>query len=64
MRFAAPLALLLFAGTLAAAPAPWYLWSSTQSDGFICAQVPPGDGWQRVRGPFRDAVCKKQGLPG
>lgn len=64
LRRSAPLALLLFAGSLAAAPAPWYLWASRQGEGFICAQVSPGDGWERIRGPFADAVCRKPGTPG
>jgi hypothetical protein len=57
-------AALLQASPAAAEPAAWFLWRSLVADGFICAQVSPGDGWQRLRGPFRDALCQKPGVPG
>ena len=59
------IALLLLAacyGTLLwAKPAAWFLWRSPSSDLFICAQNAPGDDWVVMKGPFRDALCKKPG---
>lgn len=46
-----------------AAPAAWYIWRSPVNDYNICAQISPGDGWRKVKGPFQDAHCKKQGVP-
>lgn len=51
-------ALLLSRGA-AAAPAPWYLWRSKADGALYCAQVPPGPGWERVRGPFADLRCER-----
>ncbi len=50
--------LLLTALPLAAAPAPWYVWRSRLNGSEHCAQVAPGTGWMRVRGPFRDLRCQ------
>ncbi len=55
---------LLLAGVFAslpagAEPAPWYLWQSTLNNRLVCAQTSPGKGWAQVRGPFRDAGCRK-----
>ncbi|MQY51328.1 hypothetical protein [Rhodocyclus gracilis] len=47
-----------------AEPAPWYLWVSNTADGLICAQISPGEDWRILRGPFRDGLCRKQGVPG
>lgn len=47
-----------------AAPAPWYVWRSKLNGGEVCAQTSPGAGWERSRGPFRDARCTRLGLPG
>jgi hypothetical protein len=45
-------------GALAQAkPAPWYWWVSKVDAARICMQTPPGDGWTRERGPYRDAHC-------
>jgi len=54
-----PLLALLFGLTVTAAPAPWYLWQSKANGATFCAQTSPGDGWDRVAGPFRDAGCRK-----
>lgn len=58
---------LLLAGTVAvsafAAPAPWYKWRSKLTGQEICAQVMQGE-WEMVAGPFRDAQCRKPGMPG
>lgn len=54
----------LLAGAASAAPAAWYLWQSPYADGILCSQTSPGDGWQVLRGPFRDARCQKPGEPG
>lgn len=54
----------LASAPLAAAPAPWYKWASLNANHEICAQVSPGEGWYKARGPFRDARCEKRGRPG
>lgn len=41
-----------------AAPAPFFIWQSTLDGGLTCAQTSPGEGWQRLGGPFRDAGCR------
>ena len=38
-------------------PAAWYQWRSKLNDDFVCRQTPPGVGWERVFGPFRDPHC-------
>ena len=53
----------LFCSLLWANPAPWYRWHSPQADFEVCSQTSPGDGWVIVKGPFEDALCKKQGVP-
>lgn len=65
LRFAAALATMatMTMTSAPAAPAPWFLWASLVADGFVCAQNSPGEGWQQVRGPFRDAHCRKPGNP-
>jgi hypothetical protein len=42
-----------------AGPAPWYKWHSQEADYEVCAQVSPGDGWVKVKGPFEDSKCRK-----
>ncbi len=44
-------------------PAAWYLWRSPENPSAICSQLPPGDGWVAIKGPFQDGVCKKPGVP-
>ena len=46
-----------------AGPAAWYKWRSVDSEADVCSQVPPGDAWVMVKGPFQDALCRKQGIP-
>ncbi len=53
------LSLCLSLGAVAA-PAPWYLWRSKIDGKSFCFQTSPGEGWERVDGPFRDARCKKR----
>lgn len=50
---------LVLLGTtqLQAAPAPFYLWQSSNGH-FSCAQRAPGAAWERHSGPFRDAGCR------
>lgn len=55
---AAALCGLLALGALAA-PAPWYLWRSKLDGKTFCQQISPGEGWERVGGPFRDSRCEK-----
>ncbi|GAB3255342.1 hypothetical protein [Chitinimonas naiadis] len=47
-----------------AAPAPWYLWQAPGDRSTLCAQTTPGDGWVKVRGPYKDSLCKQLGQPG
>ena len=54
----------LFCSYLWAGPAAWYRWHSKEGVVDICSQTSPGVGWVRVKGPFSDALCKKQGKPG
>lgn len=66
MKYVKPALLVgiaLFCPGLEAGPAAWYKWRSVESDIDICSQISPGDGWVAVKGPFQDAVCKKQGVP-
>ncbi len=47
-----------YVSTTLAAPAPWYLWQSKRNAQKICTQIPPGQGWDVISGPFRDAQCQ------
>lgn len=58
------LAVLIAPMALWAGPAPWYKWHSSEADYDVCSQIPPGDGWRIVKGPFKDAHCQKPGTPG
>ncbi|MEC5217808.1 hypothetical protein RCH09_002771 [Actimicrobium sp. GrIS 1.19] len=42
-----------------AAPAQYYRWQSKLDGALACQQTPPGDGWLRESGPYRDPHCKK-----
>ncbi|WP_235548472.1 hypothetical protein [Noviherbaspirillum sp. Root189] len=61
-------ALLLVLGCAAVithgAPAAWHKWRSKVTRTDTCAQVSPGEGWEQVAGPFRDAQCTLPGKPG
>ena len=59
-RAAAGLAAALALGSSAAlaAPAPWYWWRSKIDGARTCAQVSPGEGWERDSGPFDGPGCQ------
>jgi hypothetical protein len=46
-----------------AAPAPWYLWRSRLNGATFCHQTSPGEGWERIAGPFKNARCEKPASP-
>lgn len=46
-----------------AAPASWYKWRSKLTGKTVCAQVMQGE-WVIAAGPFKDARCKRPGIPG
>jgi hypothetical protein len=60
----AALSAMLMCAVVFAAPAPWYLWRSELNGKLFCSQVPPGEGWEKAGGPFKDARCKHPGAPG
>lgn len=49
--------LLAVASQAYAAPAPWYIWDSKTDDHQICRQSYPGEGWEKIAGPFTSAQC-------
>lgn len=55
------LAGLVLAVSVSAQPAPWYLWKSKLNGKTYCQQTSPGEGWERVGGPFKDSNCKMRG---
>jgi hypothetical protein len=55
---------ILFCASLFAAPAPWYKWRSKLNGKEFCTQTSPGEGWEQVRIPYKDARCEKPGVPG
>ena len=55
---------LLTAGAILAAPAPWYKWKSKLDGKVFCFQTSPGEGWERLSGPYKDARCETPGRPG
>lgn len=52
-------ALLATALSATAAPMPFYRWQSKLDGAYTCQQTSPGDGWQKIGGPFRDAGCRE-----
>ena len=60
LAWARALALLALVawGTAQAAPAPWYWWRSKIDGARTCAQVSPGEGWERDSGPFDGPGCQ------
>jgi len=54
----------LFAISALAAPAPWYKWRSKLDGKALCTQTYPGQGWEKVSGPYKDGRCETAGLPG
>lgn len=59
MKKLSSLALCLVVAGASAAPAPWFLWQSKVDGGKVCSQYPPGKGWEKFSGPFRDSRCKE-----
>lgn len=62
-------ALLLLAiqygcGIAWSAPAAWHKWRSKTDGTLICSQTPPGSGWEKEDGPYKDARCSIAGKPG
>jgi len=57
-------AAFLNAGTAWSAPAAWYKWRSKSDGTLICMQTPPGSGWVKADGPYKDAQCAVAGKPG
>ncbi|MGF7243066.1 hypothetical protein ABIC11_003511 [Pseudomonas oryzihabitans] len=54
--------LLGLVGTHAfAEPAAYWRWRSNTDGQEFCTQTPPGAGWVRVAGPFRDLQCREPG---
>ena len=45
-------------GAAQAAPAPWDWWRSKIDGARTCAQVSPGEGWERDSGPFDGPGCQ------
>lgn len=39
--------------------AAWYRWESRIDGHIVCAQSSPGNGWQRIAGPYADAGCRR-----
>ncbi|WP_371099771.1 MULTISPECIES: hypothetical protein [Pseudomonas] len=44
-----------------AEPAAYWRWRSNADGQEFCTQTPPGPGWVRVAGPFRDLQCREPG---
>jgi hypothetical protein len=44
-----------------AEPAAYWRWRSNTDGQEFCTQTPPGEGWVRVAGPFRDLQCREPG---
>ncbi|HEY3300304.1 MAG TPA: hypothetical protein VGJ90_05955 [Methylophilaceae bacterium] len=54
----------VFSLSVIAAPAAWYKWRSKEDGTIICSQVPLGEGWEVVDGPYKDLQCRVAGKPG
>jgi len=63
-RSALAIASTLFAMAAFAAPAPWHKWRSKLDGKELCTQTYPGQGWEKVSGPYKDGRCEISGLPG
>lgn len=59
LSLALPLTALLLSLSAQAAPMPFYRWQSQLDGAYTCQQTSPGEGWQKVSGPFRDAGCRE-----
>jgi hypothetical protein len=44
---------VLLISTAFALPAAWYKWKSKIKEAELCSQTSPGEGWERVAGPYR-----------
>nr|WP_312507736.1 hypothetical protein [Pseudomonas luteola] len=53
--------LLIVSLSIAAAPAPFFKWRSKFNGQVVCQRTSPGDGWERLAGPFRDIGCQQSG---
>lgn len=51
---------LLMTAIAVAGPAAWYQWRSKLEPSFLCSQTSPGEGWEKLNGPFSDARCEKR----
>lgn len=58
-----PLLLVSVTAISMAAPASWYKWRSKLTGKTVCAQVMQGE-WEIAAGPFKDAQCRRAGIPG
>lgn len=47
-----------------ASPAAWYIWKSKINQLEVCSQTNLGEGWEKWKGPFKDARCSIYGKPG
>jgi hypothetical protein len=47
-----------------ASPAAWYKWRSKEDGTIVCSQVPLGEGWEALDGPYKDLQCRVPGKPG
>jgi hypothetical protein len=50
-------AALLAPAMVQGAPAPWYYWRSKVDGQCVCAQVSPGQGWERDSEPYAGPGC-------
>lgn len=57
-KVAVVLAAVFLVTTAYAQGAPWYLWQSKIDGKTFCLQTSPGEGWERVGGPFKDSRCR------
>jgi hypothetical protein len=56
--------LALFCSASIAGTAPWYQWRSKLNAVVVCAQTSPGEGWEKIGGPYKNGRCDIPGLPG
>jgi hypothetical protein len=62
-RLTAFIVLMLFCGSAFSSGAPWYRWINRVDKTIICAQISPGDFWDKYQGPYMESRCKKPGNP-
>ncbi|QFY44599.1 DUF4124 domain-containing protein [Candidatus Methylospira mobilis] len=56
--------LMLFCSASLAETAPWYKWRSKLDGNVVCSQTSPGDGWEKISGPYKTVRCDIPGRPG